>query len=143
MIQDAAKSAPVFMPGATLTATMTAAGNIPLFQFPLTKTCAGLVSPQPSFVFTATAPIKGLRVFFEGDGDASLLVFGNGGKTAECNDDAEPGRNINPMVDLANLPAGGYAVYIGRLSPAQPVKGTLTLTDSMSLMPAVLAPKGK
>ena len=50
-IEAAAKTAPVLKPGASLKADVTAEGDIPLFQFPLTKTCAGLVAAKPSYVF--------------------------------------------------------------------------------------------
>lgn len=139
-IGDAIESAPVLKAGVPITAEVTAAGDVPLFQFPVTKTCAGLVSPTPSFVFTVSGQPKQVNVFFEGDADATLLVLGNDGKIVECSDDAEAGANINPIVGLANPPAGAYAVYVGRLSPTQPITGTLTITDAADAQPAVLAP---
>jgi heat shock protein HslJ len=142
-IQDALQNAPTFKAGAPLTTSVTAEGDIPLFQFPLTKTCAGLVSPKPSFVFTTTAELKQMRVFFEGDADSTLLVLGNGGKIVECSDDVQPDANVNPLVQLTNAPAGAYAVWVGRLNPSQPVKGKLTVTDATNAAPAVLAPTKK
>jgi hypothetical protein len=44
------------------------------------------------------------------------------------------------MIELKNPPAGAYLVFVGRLSPDQPVKGTLTVTDAADAEPAVLAP---
>ena len=142
-IEAAVKTAPVLKPGAPLTADVTAEGDVPLFQFPLTKTCAGLVAAKPSFVFKVAGQPKQVNVHFEGDADASLLVVGNDLKTVECNDDAEAGANLNPLVTLTNPADGAYAVYVGRLDPTKPVKGKLTITDVADAKPAVLAPVKK
>ena len=99
-IEAAAKTAPVLKPGASLNADVTAEGDIPLFQFPLTKTCAGLVAAKPSYVFKVVGQLPQVNVYFDGDADSTLLVVGNDLKTVECNDDAEPGQNINPQVKL-------------------------------------------
>lgn len=143
-VQDAitalTRTATELKPGVPTTAAVTAEGDVPLFQFPVTKTCAGLVSPKPSYVFKVTDQTKLLNVFFESDSDAALLVLGDGGKIVECSDDVQTGVNINPQVRLENPPAGAYAVFVGRLNPAQPVKGTLTITDSADAAPATLAP---
>ena len=137
--EAADKAAPVLKPGVPLTADVTAEGDVPLFQFPLTKTCAGLVAAKPSFVFKVAGQPKQVNVHFEGDADATLLVLGSDLKTAECNDDVA-GANINPLVTLATPADGAYAVFVGRLDPSKPVKGKLTITDVADAKPAVLAP---
>ena len=142
-LEAAVLTAPVLKPGAPLTANVTAAGDVPLFQFPLTKTCGGLVAAKPSFVFKVAGTPTQVNVLFEGDADATLLVIGNDLKTVECNDDAEAGANINPLVTLANPAEGVYAVYVGRLDPTKPVTGKLTVTDDAEAKPAVLAPVKK
>ena len=142
-IEAAINTAPVLKPGVPLTADVTAEGDVPLFQFPLTKTCAGLVNAKPSFVFKIAGQPEQVSVLFAGDADASLLVVGNNLQTVACNDDAEAGANINPLVTLANPAEGAYAVYVGRLDPTKPVKGTLTITDTADAEPAVLAPVKK
>jgi hypothetical protein len=139
-ISETLKTAPTLKSGAPLTANVTTEGDIPLFQFPLTKTCAGLVSAKPSFEFIVSGQPEQVRVFFEGDADATLMVLGDNGKVVECNDDAQTDANSNPMVELKNPPAGAYLVFVGRLSPAQPVTGELTITDAADAEPAVLAP---
>ena len=135
-IEAAAKTAPVLKPGASLKADVTAEGDIPLFQFPLTKTCAGLVAAKPSYVFKVVGQLPQVNVYFEGDADSTLLVVGNDLKTVECNDDAEPGKNINPQVKLTNPAEGTYAVFVGRLDPSKPVKGTLTISAAVNAEPA-------
>ncbi len=73
---------------------------VPLFQFPVTKTCAGLVSSHAELrVQGDRGQPEQLNVFFEGDADAALLVLGDGGKIVECNDDAQAGTNLNPTVN--------------------------------------------
>ena len=72
-----------------------------------------------------------------------LLVVGNDLKTVECNDDATPGANLNPLVTLTNPADDTYAVYVGRLDPTKPVKGKLIITDVADAVPAVLAPVKK
>ena len=141
-IEAAAKTAPVLKPGVPLTVDVTAEGDVPLFQFPLTKTCAGLVTAKPSFVFKIVGQPPQVNVFFEGDADSTLLVVGNDLKTVECNDDAAAGANLNPLVTLANPAEGAYAVFVGRLDPTKPVKGKLTITDAANPSPA-LAPVKK
>ena len=139
-IEAAVKTAPVLKPGVPLTAQVTAEGDVPLFQFPLTKTCAGLVSAKPSFVFQVAGQPKQVSVFFEGDADATLLVLGSDLKMAECNDDTAAGANTNPLVTMATPADGAYAVFVGRLDPTKPVKGKLMITDVADAKPAVLAP---
>jgi len=142
-IEAALKTAPVLESGEPLTAQVTAEGDVPLFQFPVTKTCAGLVGAKPSFVFQVAGQPEAVSVFFEGDADAALLVIGDNLKTVACNDDAAAGANINPLVTLANPAAGAYAVYVGRLDPTQAVTGKLTISDVADAQPAVLAPVKK
>jgi hypothetical protein len=90
-------------------------------------------------VFNLAGQSKNLRVFFEGDRDATLLVLGPKDLTA-CNDYAEKGVNSNPQVDIANPAEGTYAVFVGRLDPAKPVSGKLTVTDATGTLPTKLAP---
>jgi len=147
-IQDAidskAKGAPQLKPGAApATVVVTTEGKIPLFTLPVKeKGCAGLVSAQPDFVFNWSGDTKNLRVFFEGDKDSTLLVL-DPNRQVVCNDESDPGVNLNPMVDLPSPASGNYAVWVGRLNPTQPVKGKLTVTEGTSTTPAALPPAAK
>ena len=140
LIEERLKTAPKLQAGSAMTSTkVTAEGKIPLFMMPLkNKSCAGLVG-NPDFVFNFAGQSKNLRVFFEGDSDATLLVLGPKDMTA-CNDDAEKGVNSNPQVDIANPAEGTYAVFVGRLDPTKPVIGKLTVTDATGTLPTKLAP---
>ena len=115
-------------------------GDIPAFEFDIPdQICNGFISPVPDMVFDWSGTTDELKVYFEGDGDSTLLVVGPG-ETVSCNDDAAPGRNINPMVVIPNPAEGRYAVYVGHVVPDQPVKGKITVTDDADAQPEVLAP---
>jgi hypothetical protein len=102
------------------------------------KSCAGLVG-NPDFVFSLAGQPKNLHLYFEGDGDATLLVLGP--KDAVwCNDDTEQGTNANPVVDIPNPSEGAYAVFVGRLDPTKPINGRLAITDAVPEQPTKLAP---
>jgi hypothetical protein len=139
----ASKAAPLQAGGELATAEVTSEGKVPIFALPIkTKGCAGLVSAQPDYVFDWSGETKNLRVFFESELDSSLLVLGPNGLVA-CSDDYQAGANINPLVDLPNPAEGSYSVYVGRLNPAQPVEGTLTITEAADAEPVSLPPAKK
>jgi hypothetical protein len=123
-----------------VTVEVTSEGKIPAFALPIkARGCAGLLADKPDYTFDWSGQSKNLRIFFEGELDSSLLVLGPNG-LAICNDDAEAGANVNPVVDVSNPAEGTYLVYVGRLNPTQPVKGKLTITEAADAKPANLAP---
>ena len=74
---------------------------------------------------------------FEGDGDATVIVRTPDG-TFVCADDADGNANLNPLVILAGPTAGRYLVWVGRVDPAKPLTGKLTVASSADLKPAIL-----
>jgi hypothetical protein len=123
-----------------VTVEVTSEGTVPAFSLSTKAgSCAGLVSQQPDYTFNWTGQSKDLRIFFEGELDASLLVLGPDG-LVRCNDDAQAGANVNPVIDLPNPAEGTYLVFVGRLNPTQPVKGKLTITEAADARPTNLAP---
>ncbi len=115
-----------------------AEGTIPLFQLGLDDpTCNGLVNENPDHVFEWSGAAEMLNVYFEGDGDATLLVLGPD-KAVACSDDSAETGNMNPQILLSNPAAGTYAVWVGRINPETPVSGTLYVTGDGSAVPAVL-----
>lgn len=128
---------------APVTATVTAEGTFPAFTVAALKDlgCAGLLPATPSFVFRWSGQADVLRVFFEGDADSTLVVLGAKGNVLACNDDALAGETIHPLVDIENPPEGLYGVFVGRLDPAAPVTGRLTVVPSTDLQPAPAKPK--
>jgi hypothetical protein len=113
-------------------------GTVPAFELPgRDGLCNGLVNPVPDYVFDWTGEAEHLRIFFEGDGDATLLVRTPDGLLL-CNDDALGLATLNPLVDLPDAAPGRYSVFVGRVNPAEPVTGELTVTESSELAPADL-----
>jgi hypothetical protein len=121
--------------------SLTVSGTIPLFELDLPDpACNGLVSGVPDFVFDWSGDGGAFTVFFEGDGDSTLLVLSEDAELLACGDDAEFDANINPLVTVADAKPGLYGVWVGRLDPTQPVLGTLTVTTAADAAPKVLGP---
>jgi hypothetical protein len=127
----ALKTAPALKPGADITVDVTAEGIIPLFKIPAAANngCAGLVTGAPSYAFNWSGAAENLHVAFEGDGDSTLMVVNPEKKLVLCNDDAQAG-SVNPAIDIKEPADGTYLVYVGRVSPEKPVKGTLTVAEA-------------
>ncbi len=124
-----------------LNASLTVSGTIPLFELGLPNpVCNGLVSGVPDFVLDYTGDSEQFTVFFEGDGDATLLVLSEDGELLACGDDVEDGVNVNPLVTVTGAKPGLYGVWVGRLDPSRPVIGTLTITTAADVAPRTLAP---
>lgn len=124
-----------------LSASLTVSGTIPLFELGLPDpTCGGLVSGVPDFVFNWTGDGAPFSVFFEGESDTTLLVLSEDGQLLTCGDDAEADVNINPLVAVADAKPGLYGVWVGRLSPDQPVVGVLTVSTATGAAPKSLGP---
>jgi hypothetical protein len=140
--QAALKSAAKLEPGSgALTAPVTAAGELPAPEVATGDSlCGGLITVEPSYAFEWSGQAKALGVMFEGDGDAALIVRTPDGKFL-CTDDADGKSNLNPLVVVGNPAAGGYLVWVGRIDPAQPVTGKLTVASTADLKPAVLKMK--
>ncbi len=99
--------------------------------------CTGFIATDPTFSFDWTGEAAALRIFFETDGDSTLMVK-TPMDTFACNDDADGADNLNPLLDLA--PAEGtYAVWVGSFSPTEMVTGTLTIAGSTDIQPNALS----
>jgi len=46
-------------------------------------------------------------------------------------------------VDITAPVEGPYAVFVGRLNPAKPISGKLTITEAGAALPTKLAPPAK
>lgn len=119
---------------------LTAKGETPAFEVDLgDAVCNGFVAAAPDYSFQWSGEADALHIWFEGDGDATLLVL-TPDQTALCSDDAQPGTNINPLVEISQPAPGQYSVYVGRVHLDQPVTGELVITDSAQPQPAVRVP---
>ncbi len=123
---------PTFQAGdQPLTQTVTADGNLEAVQyFNGDLSCNGYIRLLPSYAFNFKGQTSALHLLFAGNHDATLIVRtpGSNGDFL-CNDDAAKG-NFNPEINIANPKEGIYAVWVGRTSTAEPVTGTLTITDA-------------
>jgi hypothetical protein len=121
---------------------VTSDGEIPAFEVPTNNLrCTGFVSDTPDYVFDWSGETDVLRLFFEGDGDATLVVA-TPDSGFVCNDDAFAYGTLNPLVDLPAPAEGRYSVFVGHVNPAEPVSGSLTIIESTEAEPTVLEAGG-
>jgi hypothetical protein len=124
--------------GGPLTAQVTATGNLPAPEVATGDSlCGGLITVAPNYAFEWSGQAKALGVMFEGNGDATVIVRRPDGRFV-CADDADGNANLNPLVILAGPTAGRYLVWVGRVDPAKPLTGKLTVASSADLKPAIL-----
>lgn len=130
----------VLADGDTLTADVTSEGLLPAALFSHDDVvCSGLVTAEPNYIVRLDADVSNLRIFFEGDADASLVVLSRDAGFS-CNDEAVAGENANPQIDIAAATAGLYGVWVGRFDPENAITGTLTLHAGDDETPDLLAP---
>jgi serine protease Do len=124
--------------GGPLTAQVTATGNLPAPEVATGDSlCGGLITVAPNYAFEWSGQAKALGVMFEGDSDATVIVRTPDG-TFVCADDADGNANLNPLVILAGPASGRYLIWVGRVDPAKPVTGKLTVASSADLKPVIL-----
>jgi hypothetical protein len=127
----------------TLTATVTSTGTVPAFLLGSADiVCSGLVADYPDYILAVQGEVENLRIFFEGDQDATLSVVRRDGEPW-CNDEAEEGANSNPHVEIAAPAEGLYGIFVGRFDEEVPVTGNLTITTDPQLEQVELAPAGE
>ncbi|NDJ59949.1 MAG: hypothetical protein GYB67_02425 [Chloroflexi bacterium] len=97
--------------------------------------CTGFVSSAPDFVVTLDSEedTNFLRIFFVGDGDASLVVQPPD-SPAQCS--ADSFGTPQPAVSFEAPPPGDYAVWVGSPSAATLIPGYLLITEQSALNPA-------
>jgi hypothetical protein len=136
--QAAAKPAGKLTPGGgPLTAQVSATGNLPAPEVATGGAyCGGLITVAPSYAFEWSGQAKALGMMFEGDSDATLIVRTPDG-TFICGDDAAGSANLNPLVSVKDPAAGTYLVWVGRVDPAKPLSGKLTVASTADLKPAI------
>ena len=126
---------------APITRSLVASGTVPVFQLGVEDpACSGLVTIIPDFVFQWSGEANQVRVFYEGDGDATLLVASDAeDKAVACADETDAG-NRNPLVVLDTPSNGVYGVWVGRLDPSKPISGVLTVTTEADATPTIFKP---
>ncbi|MEZ4707579.1 MAG: hypothetical protein R3A44_10250 [Caldilineaceae bacterium] len=123
---------------ASITESLSVSGTVAAFGISVPgQFCNGFIHAEPDFAFNWQSDAEFLRIFFEGDDDATLFVEGPDG-AIRCNDDVVAGENLNPVVDIEQPLSGQYYVFVGRLDLEAEVNGTLTVSQSANVQPKVL-----
>ena len=139
-IKSLKKDVKILRPGRALTKAVTVNGGVPAFEFDVEgQICNGFIHESPDLVFDWKGDSEQLNIFFEGDGDSTLLVVTPDGRVL-CNDDASED-NINPLITITPPEKGRYAVFVGRVHEERVVKGKLTVTDVSGTGPEALSKK--
>ena len=81
--------------------------------------------PDLELQYTAGTPQALLRFFWEGSGDAVLIINAPDGKWY-CNDDTA---GFNPQITFTNPPIGSYDVYVAKRTTNSAGDGTLSITE--------------
>ncbi len=121
-----------------ITHTVVVSGSVPAFDISTPgQICNGFIHTLPDYVVNVADEPLHLRLFYEGDGDATLMVEDPSGNI-HCNDDHEAGENLNPVVDLPKPASGLYYVFVGRVMIDKEINGVLTISESVEVSPKTL-----
>lgn len=119
-----------FMPD-PFTVRMVSGGGINVSTLGLAPGCVGFVSREPDFILNLEMPANFLRIFFQGEGDTTLVINDAAGRW-HCNDDSYG--TFDPTIDFAHPPAGHYDIWVGSYS-SDNVRGVLHVTELRSRHP--------
>lgn len=126
---------PLQLGGSSLTAALKLEGDTPSVELTTgSALCNGLVTLAPDYAFEIPAGAEAVSIYFEGNGDTTLLVRDPSGNFV-CADDTDKAANLNPSILLTKPAAGNYLVWVGRLDPTAPVDGTLTISPAADAKP--------
>jgi hypothetical protein len=93
----------------------------------LGEPCVGFATSQPDYRVNYT---KGdaslLRFYFDGGGDATMVVYNPAGGFY-CDDDSYGTQN--PTIDFEDPISGSYDIWIGSYAQTAPAIGTLNITE--------------
>lgn len=89
--------------------------------------CVGFTTSQPDLTVDYEGAGEGLRIFFVGAGDTTLIVADPSG-AFNCNDDG-PNGTVDPVVDIISPAEGTYSIWIGSYTPEESVPGYLMFTE--------------
>lgn len=112
---------------------MVSGGDVDAAQFNYGAECLGYTTIQPDFRINWSGRSEGLRIFFVGNGDTTLLVNDANGNW-HCSDDSFNTRN--PTVDIINPPQGQFDIWVGSYNGSENISGRLYITERGALTPA-------
>jgi serine protease Do len=129
---------PSFLPDPYIV-SLYSGGNLDVSTLGLGADCRGFSASAPDYrVVWGGDGSTPLRLFFVGDGDATLTISQPNGTWA-CNDDFS-GENLNPFVEIRNAPAGQYDIWVGSFAAATNVSGYLMITEVDSYPGHIVSP---
>ncbi len=129
---------PAFAPDPFI-ASVFSGGSLDVAAMKLGEVCQGFAASAPDYrLVWGGDGVTALRIFFVGDGDATLIVNRPDGQWA-CNDDFASD-NLNPFVQLDNAPAGQYDIWVGSFAADTTVAGYLMITEADSYPGRIIAP---
>jgi S1-C subfamily serine protease len=109
--------------------TVTAGGSVAAAY--LGGGCTGFAAQAPDYRLSWSGSSAELRFFFRADdsGDDTVIIINKPDGSWACNDDADEGDGLDPMLVLANPPAGRYDIWVGSYNEGDFVAGTLYITE--------------
>ncbi len=129
---------PSFLPDPFIV-SLFSGGNLDVSTLGLGEDCRGFAASAPDYrVVWGGDGSTPLRLFFVGDGDATLIVSQPGGAWA-CNDDFSS-ENLNPFVEIRNAPPGQYDIWVGSFAAATNVAGYLMVSEVDSYPGHIVSP---
>lgn len=94
--------------------------------------CTGYATGVPDYIVHLDSPGALLRFFVQAPGDTTLVI-NDGAGNWWCSDD--DGGNLNPLIDIANPPAGQYDVWVGSYEAGANISATLSVSELTSATP--------
>jgi S1-C subfamily serine protease len=109
--------------------TITSGGSVPASY--LGGDCAGFAAQAPDYRLNWSGTGPELRVFFSAGepGDDTVLIINKPDGSWACNDDAEGGNSLDPMVVFSNPPAGRYDIWVASYAQDTYIEGRLHITE--------------
>ncbi|MEM1414351.1 MAG: hypothetical protein AAGH15_05605 [Myxococcota bacterium] len=114
-----------FSPDPRQFANIEAGGNLAIGNMGLGPNCTGYASGQPHLIINYSNPGSFLRFYFQGQGDAALVI-NDGSGNWRCNDDFS---GTDPQVDIQNPVPGQYDIWVSSYQAGQRVRGNLMVTE--------------
>ena len=105
--------------------------SVDVSRLSLAPGCRGHVTRQPDYILNYTQAASFLRFYATSTGDTTLVINDAQGNW-HCNDDSV---GLNPMVDIANPPAGQYDIWVGSYRAGENLNATLSITELRSQHP--------
>lgn len=94
--------------------------------------CRGYTTAQPDYIVRVGSPGQLLRFYVNAPGDTTLII-NDGAGNWWCSDD--DGGNLNPLIDIANPPAGQYDIWVGSYQAGANIQSVLSVSELTSSTP--------